>query len=252
MSASYPTKIMLAMKSGNKCALVECRKNLVSDGKEAKPAIIGEAAHIYGENAGTKTKKASARYKADMTDEERNHLDNLIYLCPTCHTKIDKQEEDYPADQLFKIKSNHENWVIAQLDEQMSEITFAELDVAAKAIATGQHSVGEGFTVIPPEEKIAKNELSNEVSGLIAMGLSRSNEVSGYLCKVAQLDPDFPERLSNGFKEKYVELKHNFSGDQLFMSLLNFAQSGQIETKHQAASLAILSHLFHICEVFEK
>lgn len=252
MSASYPTKIMLAMKSGNKCALVECRKSLVFDGENAKPAVIGEAAHIYGENAGTKAKKASARYKEDMTDEERNHLYNLIYLCPTCHTKIDKQEEDYPAERLFKIKEEHENWIVTQLDEQMSEITFAELDVAAKAIATGQHSTGNGLTVITPEEKIAKNDLSSEVSALIAMGLSRSSEVSGYLSKAAQLDPDFPERLSNGFKEKYSELKMVSSGDHLFSALLSFAQSGQSEAKHQAASLAILSHLFHICEVFEK
>ena len=68
--------------------------------------MIGEAAHIYGEHAGTKAKKASARYRDDMTDAERDHYDNLIYLCPTCHTKIDKQENEYPANLLFEIKKN--------------------------------------------------------------------------------------------------------------------------------------------------
>ncbi len=252
MSASYPTKVMLAMKSGNKCALTDCRKDLMSEGESAEPAVIGEAAHIYGESAGTEKKKASARYRADMTDDERNHLDNLIYLCPNCHTKIDKQEADYPAKLLFEAKKNHDNWVASQLDEKMSEVTFAELDVAAKAISSGKHYINGDLSVIPPEEKIEKNSLSIEIAALIATGLSRSSEVTKYLSEMAKLDADFPERLASGFRDKYLEFKQELSGDQLFMALLDFAQKGQKDFKQKAASLAILSHLFHICEVFEK
>lgn len=79
MSATYPTKVFLAMRSGNVCAFKNCRKALTSDGVSSNPAVIGEAAHIYGESPGTKTKPASARYRADMTDDERNHYNNLIY-----------------------------------------------------------------------------------------------------------------------------------------------------------------------------
>jgi hypothetical protein len=105
MSASYPTRVFLAFKSGGRCAFKDCQKALTSDGQNSNPAIIGEAAHIYGESPGTKTKLASARYRDDMTDEQRNHYNNLIYLCPTCHTKIDKQEKDYPAERLFALKA---------------------------------------------------------------------------------------------------------------------------------------------------
>ncbi|MCZ8216060.1 MAG: HNH endonuclease, partial [Cyclobacteriaceae bacterium] len=182
MSASYPTKVFLAMKSGNLCALKDCRKILTSDGVESDPAVIGEAAHIYGESPGTKTKPPSARYRIDMTDEQRNHYDNLIYLCPSCHTKIDKQEKDFPADFLFSLKREHELWVAEQLDQGMSEVSFAELEVAAKALASGQHSSnGDDFNVIPPEEKIKKNGLSDNVRSDIAMGLSKSHEVERFL-----------------------------------------------------------------------
>lgn len=92
MSATYPTKLFLAMKSGNLCAFPDCKKSLTSEGVESKPAVIGEAAHIYGENPGTDKKKPSARFREDMTEAQRDHYDNLIYLCPTCHTTIDKQE----------------------------------------------------------------------------------------------------------------------------------------------------------------
>lgn len=254
MSATYPTKVFLAMKSGNICAFKDCRRALTADGANANPAVIGEAAHIYGESPGTKTKPASARYRADMTDVQRNHYDNLIYLCPTCHTKIDKQEKDYPADLLFTLKSEHESWVAEQLDQGMSEVSFAELEVAAKALASGKHSSnGDSFKVIPPEEKINKNGLSDAVRSDIAMGLSKSHEVERFLANMAtNVDEEFPERLKSGFKEKYMELKETLSGDELFATMLEFAQAGQKGFRQQAAGLAILSHLFHLCEVFEK
>lgn len=254
MSVNYPTKIFLAMKSGNVCAFKDCHKALTSDGVKSNPAIIGEAAHIYGESPGTKTKPASARYRQDMTDEQRNHYNNLIYLCPSCHTKIDKQEADYSAELLLSLKNEHEAWVSEQLDQSMSEVTFAELEVAAKALASGKHSSnGDGFDVIPPEEKINKNGLSDTVRSDIAMGLSKSHEVERFLANMAtNVDEDFPERLKGGFRNKYLELKETLSGDELFMTMLEFAQAGQKGFRQQAAGLAILSHLFHLCEVFEK
>jgi hypothetical protein len=246
MSASYPTKILLAMRSGERCALPECRVNLTCDGVQSATVVIGQAAHIYGEREG------SARYNENMTDDSRNHYDNLMYLCPTCHTKIDKQIDDYTAEKLIEFKKYHEGWVSERLDESMSEVSFAELEIAAKAIASGQHFVNGDFHVITPEEKIQKNGLTQEVRVLISTGLSRSSEVSDYLVKASQLDAKFPERLKDGFKGKYLELRQSFSGDSLFMAMFEFAKSGQQDFKQHAASLAILTHLFHLCEVFEK
>jgi len=253
MSVNYSTKLFLAMRSGNMCAFKDCRKPLTSDGNTSKPAVIGEAAHIYGEHSGTKTKPASARYRANMTDEERNHYNNLIYLCPTCHTKIDKQEMDYPAEFLFALKQEHETWVSEQLDQGLSTVAFAELEIAANALATGKHSNNTDFQIISPEEKINKNGLSNTSRSYISMGLSRSHEVERFLVNMAtNVDEEYPERLKSGFRTKYLELKKIHSGDDLFMSMLEFSQAGQRSFKQQAAGLAILSHLFHLCEVFEK
>ncbi|MGI9256493.1 MAG: ABC-three component system protein [Salinispira sp.] len=248
MSASYPTKIVLAMRSGNVCAFENCHKPLTSDGVNADPAVIGVAAHIYGE------KRIAARYRAEMTDEQRNHSNNLIYLCPSCHTKIDKQEKDYPTEFLFSLKKNHELWVAKQLDKAMSEVSFAELKIATDALASGTYSSSSyDFKVIPPGEKINKNDLSASVRYYISMGLINSHEVERFLAQMAtHINEEFPEKLKNGFKKKYLELKTNVSGDELFMEMLKFAQAGQHNFKQQAAGLAILSHLFLVCEVFEK
>ena len=242
------------MRSGNICAMPDCRKSLTADSDKSAPAVLGEAAHIYGENPGSNTKPPSARYLSTMTDYERNHYDNLIYLCPTCHTKIDKQENDYSADYLKQLKREHEQWVSDQLDMQMNVVSFAELEIASKAIASGQHvDFSEDFFTITPSEKIDKNNLSQSVRSDIAMGLSKSKEVEKFLANMAMnVDGEFPERLKNGFKTKYEELKEELSGDELFASMLEYSQAGQKGFKQQAASLAVLSHLFHICEVFEK
>lgn len=247
MSVSYPTKLFLAMKSGNLCAFKDCHKPLTSDGNASDPAIIGEAAHIYGESPG------SARYRDNMTDDERNHYKNLIYLCPNCHTKIDKQEKDYPVESLFTLKQEHETWVSEQLDHGMSDVTFAELEVAANALASSKHTHDDDFQAIPPEEKISKNGLSASSRSYISMGLSRSHEVERFLVSMAtNVDEEYPERLKSGFRTKYLEMKEAHSGDELFMAMLEFAQAGKRDFKQQAAGLAILSHLFHLCEVFEK
>ena len=252
MAVTYTTKLILAFNSGNRCAFENCRAPLTSEGIDSNFVVIGEAAHICGENPGINTKTPSARYKKEMTDDERNHYNNLIYLCPTCHTKIDKQEKDYPAELLFKFKKNHESWFKDQLDKRMSEVTFAELDVAARAIAPGKSLNNGNFIVLKLEDKIQKNKLGVESRYYLSMGLSRSSEVAKFLSEMSQLDDQFPIRLKDGFKQKYLEFKRKLSGDDLFMGMLEFAQSGQSDFKQQAASLAILSHLFQLCEVFEK
>jgi hypothetical protein len=97
--AKYPLPIIqtLFAYSGNKCAFPDCNANMVED-----KSIIGEKCHIEGE------KEESARYNPNMTDKERNSLDNLILLCPTHHTLIDKKPQEYTTDNLKKMKHRHE------------------------------------------------------------------------------------------------------------------------------------------------
>ncbi len=209
--------------------------------------MLGEIAHIHGK------KPRSPRYRVDMTDDERDHYNNLIYLCPNCHTKIDKHEEDYPAKHLFKIKQVHEEWVMTQLDQSVSEVAFHELETAANALLSGKHSSENDFQVISPENKIKRNKLTNTSRIYISMGLSRSDEVARFIANMTtHVDAKFSERLKNGFVNKYLELNKTHSGDELFMSMLDFAHAGKKDFDRQAAGLTILCHLFHLCEVFEK
>lgn len=49
--------------------------------------IIGQICHIEGE------KEMSSRFNSNMTEEQRRSFDNLILLCPTHHTIIDRDPE---------------------------------------------------------------------------------------------------------------------------------------------------------------
>lgn len=68
---------IVCIKSGNRCALSDCRREIVLDGNSGDPSvIIGELAHIKGE------KPSAKRYDQSMTDIQRNGHENLILLCP--------------------------------------------------------------------------------------------------------------------------------------------------------------------------
>lgn len=117
MSVRYSVKVRLAMLSGNRCAMPSCRRPLAErNGQEV--VFLDEAAHIAGEHGGTDSGRAAARYDPTMTSEQRNSLANVIYVCPTCHSKIDSYpngERDYTVEQLLDIKQGHESAVKAAM-----------------------------------------------------------------------------------------------------------------------------------------
>lgn len=88
--------IELWRHSGYKCAAPACRQLLQMPGKNT----IGEAAHIHGE------KKGSARYESEEPDLDRNSIENGIYLCTSCHRKVDSDPDGYPSQTLRKWKED--------------------------------------------------------------------------------------------------------------------------------------------------
>ena len=251
MGASYPTKLLLAFRSGDRCALPDCRRELSPDSKAGSPTNRGVAAHIAGE------KPTSARYDPDMTDKQRNHYNNLIYLCLNCHEEIDTVphgETDYPVELLLRIKREHEREVQEAVNEKFADVGFLELEEATQWIShvPPQH-LDDSFSVIPPDAKLKKNDLGEVSRRIITMGLSVVREVRGFVESKAQTDPDFPKRLKSGFMQEYLRLrKEEYRGDILFDLMCRFAQQGFRDEPKRAAGRAVLVYLFEACEVFEK
>ncbi len=210
--------------------------------------MIGEAAHIVGE------RPESARHDESLSEEQRNHYDNLIYLCRDHHAQIDKQEAEFPVDRLHQIKTEHVIKVREAMTEAFASVGFPELEEATSWVI--QVQPGEAtrdFSLIAPEDKLKKNDLGNGSRKVVTMGLSLAQEVGAYVQSVAQTDSDFPERLKVGFLNEYYRLKkEGHGGDMLFDLMCRFAQRGFREQAKKSAGLAVLSYLFEACEVFEK
>lgn len=239
---------ILCTKSGNRCALPNCRAILVEDATKTDGAsLIAEAAHIKGENHG------SARYDASMTDEERNSYENRILLCPSCHTKIDKQPNTYPVELLQRYKTEHEAWIIESTKNEVINISFAELDIVTKHLIANQGIRSDSLTLIPLKAKIAKNGLSNPVERMVLIGMTQVKQVANFVEQITAIDSDFTNRLINGFVLEYKRLHEaGIRGDELFEQLIEFSCGGSGDFKQRAAGISVLVYLFEKCEVFEK
>ncbi|HCA5287279.1 HNH endonuclease signature motif containing protein [Acinetobacter baumannii] len=103
-------KILWANAAGF-CSFDGCniRVTGIADG----PYTLGEMAHIKGNRSG------SNRYDPQQSDSDRHDYNNLILLCPTHHTLIDKPENEatYTVDVLLDMKKRHEETVLAKLNE---------------------------------------------------------------------------------------------------------------------------------------
>ncbi len=249
MSGNIPLKDqkILCTKSGNRCAIPKCRKELVIDRTEDDcESIIGEMAHIKGE------KPTAPRYNSDMTDNERNSYENLIFVCGNCHKIIDDQRNTYTSEKLHEVKKQHEEWVLESTKKEVINVTFAELSIITKYLISDQPQTEKSYIVIPPKDKIIKNALSSKIEGLITMAMTRVKQVTEFIDKCP--DIEFGENLKQGFVREYERLKkeEGFTGDELFYALLDFACGSSNDFKNKAAGLTVLVYLFEKCEVFEK
>jgi hypothetical protein len=241
-------KILFAM-SMNECAHPSCTQPVIQPKSEASDvAVIGQIAHIYAASDN------GPRGKAGLTEKERNHPDNLILLCPTHHVVVDQQHASYPASLLLEWRSTHERKFQEVLGAQISDVGFHELELTARSLMSAQSAVSPGsLKTIPPDEKIRKNGLGGRSKMLLTMGAANSAEVEDVLLKASQLDPDFADKLREGFVRKYgTFFEEGLRGDDLFMAMYAWAGGASRDKSREAGGLCILAHLFLICDVFEK
>jgi hypothetical protein len=64
---------------------------------------IAEMAHVFS------VTDKGPRANKTLSEAERGAYENLILLCPTCHTKIDKAENEFPDSLILKWKKDHRN-----------------------------------------------------------------------------------------------------------------------------------------------
>lgn len=104
------TNRLVWVQAGGRCAFPDCRRELVLSGDEHDPAIaIGMVAHIVGASGD------GPRGTAEPPGGDRSTEPNLLLLCPTHHTEVDRKPQVFTVERLIGIKRAHEAWVRERL-----------------------------------------------------------------------------------------------------------------------------------------
>ena len=239
---------LLWSHSGGICGFPGCNERCVAEANEEDPsAILGEIAHIEAKS------NSGPRANPSLTDEQRDSYHNLILLCRNHHRLVDASESTYSVDELLGWKSDIERRHREFLTQEMRQVTFAELEVITQALVNSGEPRPTTFTVVPPQEKMARNGLSEQTGFLITIGLIQSGQVQQYVETMSSIDRTFVDRLTLGFTNEYHQhSRAGLEGDSLFEELRLFATQGSLKIRHQCAGLAVLVYLFERCEVFEQ
>ena len=101
MGISESVKKALYMESAGYCQNPNCNCSLFPLFESGRVSNIVELAHIIGQ------KIDGPRGISNLNMVDRDLLDNILTLCPTCHTLIDKNEDEYPVEILHEWKKQH-------------------------------------------------------------------------------------------------------------------------------------------------
>lgn len=128
---------LLWARSGGLCAI--CKGSLTEDATDVDPAVvIGMEAHIVSD------RPEGPRHRS-LEPEKVDDPDNLILLCPSHHTVVDKQDSHYSEERLRRIKLEHEQWV-RQLGSYRPQVRIRDphpdRPTVAYRVATGTQLMG--------------------------------------------------------------------------------------------------------------
>ncbi len=132
---SKETKETLAKRAAQTCSNPDCRRRTSGPHTEDDKFVnLGEAAHIRAAREG------EARYDPKMTDEERSHISNGVWLCRECARRIDRDEKKFPVELLQRWKKEHEDSVLAGRPHSPAR----EIEVTDGGIGGIIHNTGDG------------------------------------------------------------------------------------------------------------
>ncbi len=120
---SLGTKLRLFADSGGFCQKPDCLTELFLE-EGGRDLHIAEMAHIFS------AMDRGPRAKPSMSQAERGAYENLLLLCPTCHTIVDKAAQAFPDYLISRWKQEHKNRIAAAF----GAVTYSTRSAAHAAI----------------------------------------------------------------------------------------------------------------------
>lgn len=204
--------------------------------------FIGEFAHIED------LRPYTDRYNEDTTVDERNQISNIMILCPTCHTKIDKNSSDYPVSKLVETKKLYEKNIALSRDYSNPKY-YEEFDIICKEISKKivNSDVEEKYINIEVENKITKNSLG---------------DIENEIYNAMRYIPIFKEYLKTKPTVEQIDTRHKVM--QLYLLECSNQDTNNIDKFNNIISnivgrdlskcftaMVIICNYFEECDVFE-
>jgi hypothetical protein len=242
-------------RSSGRCAYPQCGLLLVlpSPGPDDMPKNIAKVGHITAASAG------GPRYDASLPSERRRSIDNLILLCSDHHDAIDTQLHFHTVEFLQDAKRHHEEAMERATKYAMGQVGFKELQMVCDGLVRGVNVEDGEIEPLDPapeiSQKLVINDLGDAARHRVELGLAQQMEVRKFLVTVDNALIGFSARLTAHFKSVYyANVADGLHGNDLFDAVLGNAYSEcgpTLTAETEAAALAVVAHLFSICEIFE-
>jgi hypothetical protein len=133
----------------------------------------------------------------------------------------------------------------------MRRVGYQEL-IKVLSVISQQPEVTQPDLRQPPQDKIARNALSDEVASFLLLGMRKTDQVKRFFKQY--YDPQYGDRIADAFRSEYIALKSlGLAPDQIFAGLIKFAGgASRGDPAFESAVLALVAYLFEECEIYER
>ena len=144
----------------------------------------------------------------------------------------------------------------AAMEVEASDVTYSSLEVAIDALKLPDSDPNASFdlTIHDTDKKLDANKLGEPTKKLICEAAQHSTTVQQFISDRTKQanDPDFPSKLRFYFLSLYNKFyeEEGVYGDALFEAVRQAASASVKTASCKFATLAVLVHLFIICDVF--
>lgn len=214
---------------------------------------IYEIAHIYPLNPkSSEIEELAGLEKLYVNDP--NELNNVICLCPNCHTKFDKPrtKEEYLA--LLRIKKNfisinesRQKWHEFKLED--------EIQILVKRLADEDYKLSTENDDIDYDPEEINKKLNPSITALVSKKIQRN--VSEFYPIVSQifkqqdfLSPLTTEKVSTQVKMYYLDNRDMSDQKKVFTNTVNWINAKTGSYSIEAAEI-LASYFVQNCELFE-
>lgn len=111
MSIGVVERKLLWGRANNLCAFPGCSQELTVNLDDPESQVLGEAGAVIGEEAHIRSGRIDGpRYDPAYLRDQIDNYSNLILLCPTHHTMVDKDcGRGYNIEDLVEMRVHHES-----------------------------------------------------------------------------------------------------------------------------------------------